>query len=101
MLSLPSPASRVSRAQASGPSPGGLLGELQAGLGGVKLRPTQAQAGPATPTRPTGGIPGVHLLRGTATCDIGLDHFSRISQLRPTLHALCAVFYLVRMLLGG
>ena len=33
--------------------------------------------------------------------DIILDHFPRISQLRPTLHALCAVFYLVPMLIGG
>jgi len=27
--------------------------------------------------------------------DIILDHFRRISQLHPTPHALCAVFYLV------
>ena len=32
--------------------------------------------------------------------DIIFDQFSHISQLRPTLHALCAVFYLVPMLIG-
>ena len=33
--------------------------------------------------------------------DIILDQFSRISQLRPTQHALCAVLYLVTMLIAG
>ena len=32
--------------------------------------------------------------------DIVLDHFSRVSQLCPTPHALYAVFYLVPMLIG-
>ena len=32
--------------------------------------------------------------------DIILNHFSRVSQLCLTPHALCAVFYLVPMLIG-
>ena len=32
--------------------------------------------------------------------DINLDHFSRISLLRVTPHALCAMLYFVQILIG-
>ena len=45
-------------------------------------------------------LAGNYVDLGYGNFDIIFDQFSRSSQLRPTLHALCAVFYLVPMLIG-
>ena len=42
-----------------------------------------------------------YVLLGYGNFDIILDQFSRISQLRPTQHALCAILYLVTMPIRG
>ena len=46
------------------------------------------------------GVGGHALRRGYGNFDIILDHFSRISQLRLTIHVSCATLYLVPVLTG-